>query len=129
MTEYKNLIYEVSADKKTAFITLNRPDKLNALSMALSDEIVQAVRVVQESRRLKNLVFKGAGGNFCVGDDITEMPRWGDANGIMRRARFYQAMANAIEELDKITVLLELHPGTQSFQGLQIPVRERCLAH
>jgi len=104
MTDYKFLIYEVSEDKKTAFITLNRPEKLNALSMKLSDEIVAAVRVVQESRRLKTLVFKGAGGNFCVGDDITEMPRWGDANGIMRRARFYQAMANAIEELDKITI-------------------------
>ena len=100
---YENLIYE-EKDKKTAFITLNRPEKLNALSMALSDEIVAAVKHVQESKRLKFLVFKGAGDNFCVGDDITEMPRWGDANGIMRRARFYQTMANAIEELDKITI-------------------------
>ncbi len=100
--EYKNLIYEEK--DKTAFITLNRPAKMNALSMALSDEIVAAVRHIQESKRLKNLVFRGAGDNFCVGDDITEMPRWGDANGIMRRARYYQTMANAIEELDKITI-------------------------
>jgi len=101
--EYENLIYE-EKDRKTAYITLNRPEKLNALSMKLSDEIVDAVKHVQESTNLKFLIFKGAGGNFCVGDDITEMPRWGDANGIMRRARYYQAMANAIEELDKITI-------------------------
>jgi enoyl-CoA hydratase len=100
--EFINLIYEEK--DKTAFITLNRPKKLNALSMALSDEIVAAVAHVQESRKLKYLVFKGAGDNFCVGDDITEMPRWGDANGIMRRARYYQNMANMIEELDKITI-------------------------
>ena len=101
--EYENLIYE-EKDRKNAYITLNRPEKLNALSMKLSDEIVDAVKHVQESTNLKFLIFKGAGGNFCVGDDITEMPRWGDANGIMRRARYYQAMANAIEELDKITI-------------------------
>ncbi len=32
------------------------------------------------------------------------MPRWGDANDIMRRAIYYQNMANQIEELDKITI-------------------------
>jgi enoyl-CoA hydratase len=100
--EYKNLIYEEK--ERTAFITLNRPAKMNALSMVLSDEILAAVRHVQDSRRLKFLVFKGAGNNFCVGDDITEMPRWGNANRIMRRARYYQVMANAIEEWDKITI-------------------------
>ena len=102
MSDYKFLIYEEK--DKTGFITLNRPEKLNALSMSLSDEIVAAVDHVQESKKLKFLVFKGAGDNFCVGDDITEMPRWGDANGIMRRARYYQSMANKIEELDKITI-------------------------
>lgn len=46
----------------------------------------------------------GAGETFCAGDDITEMHKWGDANGVMRRARLYQTMANALEELDKVTV-------------------------
>ena len=32
------------------------------------------------------------------------MHSWGDANGVTRRVRLYQAMANAIEELDKVTV-------------------------
>ena len=100
--KFEQLIYEEK--DKTAWITLNRPAKLNALSMALSDEIVAAVDIVQDSKRLKFLVFKGAGNNFCVGDDISEMPRWGDANGIMRRARYYQSMANKIEELDKMTI-------------------------
>jgi len=42
--------------------------------------------------------------NFCVGDDIKEMIKWGDANEITRRARYYQNMANQLEELDKITI-------------------------
>jgi len=100
--KFEQLIYEEK--DKTAWITLNRPAKMNALSMALSDEIVAAVDMVQDSKKIKFLVFKGAGNNFCVGDDISEMPRWGDANGIMRRARYYQSMANKIEELDKMTI-------------------------
>jgi enoyl-CoA hydratase len=100
---FENLIYE-EREKTTAFITLNRPEVKNALSMKLSDELVSAIEIVRKSRKLKFLVIKGAGDNFCVGDDITEMPRWGDANDITRRARYYQNMANQLEELDKITI-------------------------
>ncbi len=100
---FENLIYE-EREKTTAFITLNRPEVKNALSMKLSDELVSVIEIIRKSRKLKFLVIKGAGNNFCVGDDITEMPRWGDANDMTRRARYYQNMANQLEELDKITI-------------------------
>lgn len=100
---FENLIYE-EREKTTAFITLNRPEVKNALSMKLSDELVSAIEIIRKSRKLKFLVIKGVGNNFCVGDDITEMPKWGDANEITRRARYYQNMANQLEELDKITI-------------------------
>ena len=99
---FENLIYEEK--DKTAFITLNRPEVYNALSMKLSDELFSAIEIILQSKKLKFLVIKGAGNNFCVGDDISEMQRWGDANGITRRARYYQNMANQLEELDKITI-------------------------
>ncbi|MDQ3760045.1 MAG: enoyl-CoA hydratase/isomerase family protein [Actinomycetota bacterium] len=91
-------------DGRVARITLDRPEKRNALSIALSDELVSAIDLVQRSTAIKVLVIDGAGDTFCAGDDITEMNRWGDANGVMRRARLYQSMANALEELDKVTV-------------------------
>ena len=100
--KFENLIYEEK--DKTAFITLNRPEVKNALSMKLSDELVETIEVIRQSKKLRFLVIKGAGNNFCVGDDISEMPRWGDANSITRRARYYQNMANQLEELDKITI-------------------------
>ena len=99
---FEQLIYEEK--DKVARITLNRPEALNALSMKLSDELVQAIEIIRQSKKLKFLIIKGAGNNFSVGDDIKEMMRWGDANGIMRRARYYQNMANQLEELDKITI-------------------------
>jgi len=99
---FENLIYEEK--DKTAFITLNRPEVKNALSMKLSDELVAAIEIIRQSKKIRFLVIRGAGNNFCVGDDISEMMRWGDANGITRRARYYQNMANQLEELDKITI-------------------------
>jgi enoyl-CoA hydratase len=87
-----------------ARITLNRPERRNALSIALSDELIGAIACVQKSTSLKVLVIQGAGDTFCAGDDITEMHTWGDPDGVMRRVRLYQGMANALEELDKLTV-------------------------
>lgn len=98
----QELIYEERDD--VAYITLNRPSVRNCLSMRLSDELVEAIERVRESRDVIALVIKGAGETFCAGDDITEMPRWGDPNAVMRRVRYYQNMANQLEELDKITI-------------------------
>ncbi|MEO7198477.1 MAG: enoyl-CoA hydratase/isomerase family protein, partial [Solirubrobacterales bacterium] len=91
-------------DGPIARITLSRPEKRNALSIALSNELVRAIAIVQDSTTVKVLVIDGAGETFCSGDDITEMFSWGNADGVMRRARLYQTMANALEELDKVTV-------------------------
>jgi enoyl-CoA hydratase len=102
---FEELIYEEKGDVAT--ITLNRPKVVNALSVKLSDELVAAVEKVRQSETIKTLVFRGAGGNFCAGDDLKEflkLPEWGDSNRAFRRARFYQDMAYSIEELDKITI-------------------------
>ena len=100
--KFENLIYNET--DQVAWITLNRPDAMNALSMKLSEEIVTVIEIVRQSTKLKFVVIKGAGDNFCVGDDIKEMIKWGNANDITRRVRYYQNMANQLEELDKITI-------------------------
>lgn len=103
----------LTMEDDVARITLNRPDVLNALSIELSDRLGEAISTIKKSTTVKFVVIKGAGGNFCVGDDITEMTRWGEdefgnstqgANGVMRRVRIYQDMANSLEELDKLTI-------------------------
>lgn len=103
----------LAMDGDTAHITLNRPEVHNALSIELSDMLVDAIQTIKKSTEIKFVVIKGAGNSFCVGDDITEMLKWGDdeygkstqgANGVMRRVRIYQDMANSLEELDKLTI-------------------------
>lgn len=76
------------------------------MSIRLSDDFTTAVEHLRDSEQFKVVVIRGAGGNFCAGDDLAEMGSgaWGDANQVMRRVRLYQHMANTLEELDKITV-------------------------
>lgn len=87
-----------------ARVTLNRPQARNALSMQLSDELIHVLERIRDSTSIKVVVIAGAGGTFCAGDDITEMPHWGDANDIMRRVTGYQHMADTLDQLDKITI-------------------------
>lgn len=103
----------LSMHEDIAQITLNRPDVHNALSIKMSDQLVEAIQAVKASTVIKFVVIKGAGNSFCAGDDITEMHHWGDdefgestqgANGVSRRIRVYQDMANSLEELDKLTI-------------------------
>jgi enoyl-CoA hydratase/carnithine racemase/ketosteroid isomerase-like protein len=99
---FEQLIYV--QDGPVARITLNRPERRNALSMRLSQELIEALERVRDSETVEVLVIEGAGGTFCAGDDITEMGLWGDANQIVRRVRAYQRMADTLEELDKVTI-------------------------
>jgi enoyl-CoA hydratase len=99
---FEQLIYE--EDGAVVRITLNRPERRNALSMQLSEELVSALELVQRSQTAKILVIQGTAGTFCAGDDITEMGLWGNANEIVRRVRGYQRMADTLADLDKITV-------------------------
>jgi enoyl-CoA hydratase len=104
LPSFEHLIFEEKED--VARITLNRPDVINALSIDLSREVCEALEYVRDQQKYHVLVITGAGGNFCAGDDLTEMATgaWGNANDVMRRVRYYQHMANTLEELDKITI-------------------------
>lgn len=101
---FTDLIFE--QDGPVVTLTLNRPAVTNALSIGLSAELIAAIEWLRDTETVKVVVIKGAGGNFCAGDDLSEMGKgaWGDANQSMRRAKLYQYMANTLEELDKITI-------------------------
>jgi enoyl-CoA hydratase len=62
--------YEVSAP--VARITLNRPEKLNALSYALVDGLREAIRRAAEDNEVKVVVVGGAGRAFSAGYDLSE---------------------------------------------------------
>lgn len=62
-----------------ATITLNRPEKLNALTTALCDELIAALRAAATDARIRAIVVSGAGRAFCAGADLTILGTDGDA--------------------------------------------------
>lgn len=56
-----------------AVVTLNQPDKLNALSFALVDELHAALDDIQRDNACRVVVLTGAGRGFCSGLDLTSI--------------------------------------------------------
>jgi enoyl-CoA hydratase len=69
VAEFTSLIYRV--DDRIARITLNRPEKRNALNATLRDEIVAALHAAERDDDVRIVLIDGAGPSFCSGYDIT----------------------------------------------------------
>jgi len=62
----------VERDGGVATVTLNRPDKLNALTAVMSDELIDAFTRAREDSDIRAVVVTGAGRGFCAGQDLSE---------------------------------------------------------
>ena len=81
---YENIIYEKRGP--IAYVTLNRPDKLNALSNELQHEVRQALEDAGwEDEEVRVIVLKAGGRAFSAGFDITAGE---DLNAVEQRAQF-----------------------------------------
>ncbi len=69
--EYRNV--RVGFDEASATITLNRPDKRNALSLELMEELIAALREASAREPVRAIVIAGAGPAFSAGHDLSEM--------------------------------------------------------
>jgi 2-(1,2-epoxy-1,2-dihydrophenyl)acetyl-CoA isomerase len=69
-------------------VSLNRPDKLNALTLEMRVELMDTFRDIQTDPQIRAVLFRAEGRAFCAGADISTMGKddvWGD------RARLYRA--------------------------------------
>jgi 2-(1,2-epoxy-1,2-dihydrophenyl)acetyl-CoA isomerase len=66
--EGKDLILE--RDGHVAILTLNRPEKMNAISLEMRETIPRALQEIQEDDNLRAVIITGAGRGFCSGADV-----------------------------------------------------------
>jgi enoyl-CoA hydratase/carnithine racemase len=85
MAEFETVIYE--KQDGIAWVTLSRPEVLNAYNMRMRDELYEVLSAVRDDAEVRALVLRGAGRAFCAGADLTE---FGTAPSptIGRRIRF-----------------------------------------
>jgi 2-(1,2-epoxy-1,2-dihydrophenyl)acetyl-CoA isomerase len=62
-----------SLDGGLLTITMNRPDRRNALNPDMTRGLVEAARRAAEDHEVRAVLLKGAGGTFCVGGDVKAM--------------------------------------------------------
>jgi 2-(1,2-epoxy-1,2-dihydrophenyl)acetyl-CoA isomerase len=68
---YETIILEKK--EGVATLTLNRPEKLNALNRKMTEELESAMIEIRKDRDMRALVITGAGRGFCSGADIGDM--------------------------------------------------------
>ncbi len=96
---YRNLLFEVI--DRVAVVTVNRPEKLNALDAATVAELIDAFTRVRDDRGIGAAVLTGAGDKaFVVGADIAEI-RGLDAASGAEMARRGQALTLLMERTGK----------------------------
>ena len=70
-TNYENLLIETN--DHIARITMNRPERRNALSLGLMQEMIACVREVGNNQDIHAVILAGAGPAFSAGHDLSEM--------------------------------------------------------
>jgi enoyl-CoA hydratase/carnithine racemase len=81
----------VAQEGVTARITLNRPEKRNALSLELMQEVIHSLEALGASPEVRAIVIEGAGVAFSAGHDLGEM--------VGRDLAFYQRLFDVCTDL------------------------------
>jgi enoyl-CoA hydratase len=71
MTAFDTLLYE--KQDGVAYVTLNRPEALNAYNIQMRDDLYQILNAIKDDDEVLVAIFKGAGEKaFCAGADLSE---------------------------------------------------------
>lgn len=92
MAEYTDIIYEIKDN--AAFITLNRPEKRNALNDLIIAELRDAIIAAEADDRVRVVILRGAGKDFCAGADLAQLEK--------------SAQASVLENLEGASRMAEL---------------------
>ena len=89
-------------------ITLNRPDKRNALSIEMLSELETAFNELDSAQNTKVIILKGAGKGFCAGADLNLMA---GNEGVMKSLEMKKLIMQLLSTMSKIekVIISQLH--------------------
>ncbi len=109
-------------DGGVAWLTLNRPDRLNALSHEMLDALLASLERLASDRSIGCVVLTGAGRGFCAGGDVTGMARGslreGGLEGRTEALRGRMEVSRILHEMPKPTIAMMRGPAAGA--GLSI---------
>jgi enoyl-CoA hydratase/carnithine racemase len=87
---YQEIIYDVR--DRVATLALNRPDKLNAWTPTMEQEVLEALTSAERDDNVRVIVFTGAGRGFCAGADM------GTLNSVASESGGFAAVEKRLRE-------------------------------
>lgn len=95
---FDNLI--ISNEDAVRIITINRPEKLNALNRAVIKELSEALEQAENDKAIRVVILTGAGEKaFVAGADISEFAHFSNEDGQKLSAEGHKILFNAIEKM------------------------------
>jgi enoyl-CoA hydratase/carnithine racemase len=113
--KFENL--SLARDGALAAITLNRPERRNALSLELMLELIACLDEIGRDRELRAVILRGAGKVFCSGHDLNEMT----GRDINEYRRIFDVCSELMTKIQQIPqpVIAEVH-GIATAAGCQL---------
>ncbi|MBM7643849.1 2-(1,2-epoxy-1,2-dihydrophenyl)acetyl-CoA isomerase [Scopulibacillus daqui] len=96
----ETILFEVS--NQIGWLTLNRPEKLNAFNEQMNKEIVQVIKQIEKNDDVRAVVIRGAGRAFCAGEDLSSVNTDTDFGDVLRER--YNPMVKRLAYLEKPVV-------------------------
>ncbi len=95
---YENILVRI--DDYLAIVTINRPNKLNALNKATIQELHNAFKSLDENKKVKVIILTGSGEKaFIAGADISEFAHFSAENGSRLAAEGQRLLFDFVENL------------------------------
>lgn len=94
---FETIVYEVK--DSAAWITLNRPEKLNSFNEAMHSELLKALLEAEEDKEVRAIVLTGAGRAFSAGQDLAEVDNSTDYGELLRNR--YNPIIQKMAEMGK----------------------------
>jgi enoyl-CoA hydratase len=109
--DYQDILYEVADGR--ARITLNRPEKHNAISAQMQQELHDALWAADDDRRVHCVIIRGAGRSFSAGYDLNAPPGARDRSEHSRGFRTFDDDAWNMERGQRLLMaLFDMHKPT-----------------
>ncbi|MFD1039829.1 enoyl-CoA hydratase/isomerase family protein [Virgibacillus byunsanensis] len=97
-------LVEVKVNNKIGHIMLNRPDKLNALSRELVEEIIHYLEEYSRNPDVNVIIISGNGKSFCAGGSIDTMQNISGASEAAKWVEYVSGLSQKIMDVDKYVI-------------------------
>ena len=101
--KYETVLAERTKDGRVGIMTLNRPDKINAWSRQLVEDMTSCLEEFKNDENINVVIVKGAGKNFSAGMDFEEVlnkPQE-EAGAFLKKC---MGMRNVLQSMPQITI-------------------------